>query len=841
MAEVRYVVIDYSDEDYLEVGSSLGYFEFEYVAAGYVSSVIEGTANLTSAFSQTSISYDFTKATASLTSAVTVSTSASTNKPAGATLLAFNTVLSAGSRLASGVDIVLGSFSLAATAYDFTKATASLTSAVTVSAAAYDFTKATVSLTSAVTVSAAAYDFTKATASLTSAVTSTTLGVKVFGALSSITSTASVSVLASVIRSATVALSAFNTVVSAGGRIRPAVDLTAIQAILTASASMIRHGISIYQDPEAPTGIVVDGTHQTAIPGFYPPIGGDFTNNGITNETPLAITDIAFWIKNTSAQVIWSSTLIDGYASSPYTAYVFSYTGSGFSLVTKYVTSYGVDNNYPTVTTTLTWGGSLGAGWNHIYLHIRNNANELYINGQSQGAGSGVSPGAFQLSQPIILGAEQRITGDPGGSQRTYDYINTSSDFEIAQFWAGRAVVSPASVATPGAFYNTTSMSGSLGYYNLGADGHDGFNTTFDKVYFYSEFNYPYANDRLDTAGSRPTQYGANTLSTTATSDQTFIPGWTARTATTFADDLIPYYPARFRFFTQGGLLKPGQLTANSDFVFSAASYDFTKASAALISTLTITANLNYSKIAVSTLTSSLTLLATLTKLQSSTVDIISESTFSATAYDFTKASTAISTAFTLSADPDEISGGILLSLGSFGLTSNGNAIRGARTTVISVLTFTANAADKNMGLADLFTAFTISATPRVVLPVRPEAMTMSAAFSVSPTSNRFRDSLVPLASAWTFANGVTRAIKSGVVTMSAFDTVLSAGKIVEFLAENTIVVTEEQRRLRVALESTVLLVQMSNGVNTITAEPTDIVVPQEQGVLLARYNMPTN
>jgi hypothetical protein len=76
---------------------------------------------------------------------------------------------------------------------------------------------------------------------------------------------------------------------------------------------------------------------------------------------------------------------------------------------------------------------------------------------------------------------------------------------------------------------------------------------------------------------------------------------------------------------------------------------------------------------------------------------------------------------------------------------------------------------------------------------------------------------------------------------MSAFNTVLSAGKIIEFLDENTIVVTEEQRLLRVALESTVLLVQMANGVNTITAETTDIVVPQEQGRLLAQFNMPTN
>ena len=97
------------------------------------------------------------------------------------------------------------------------------------------------------------------------------------------------------------------------------------------------------------------------------------------------------------------------------------------------------------------------------------------------------------------------------------------------------------------------------------------------------------------------------------------------------------------------------------------------------------------------------------------------------------------------------------------------------------------------------------------------------------------------MASAFTFANGITRALKSGAVSMSAFDTVLSAGKIIEFLAENTIVVTNEQRLLRAALESTVLLVQMANGVNTITAETTDVVVPQEQGRLLAQYNQPTN
>ena len=193
-----------------------------------------------------------------------------------------------------------------------------------------------------------------------------------------------------------------------------------------------------------------------------------------------------------------------------------------------------------------------------------------------------------------------------------------------------------------------------------------------------------------------------------------------------------------------------------------------------------------------------------------------------------------------MSADPDEISGGISLSLGSFSITSVGSVIRDARTSVASNITLIANAADKNMGEAVLFTAFTLEAIPRVTLPIRPTA-SLSMAFSTASAGKRFRDSQVPMTSAWTFANGVTRAIRAGSSSMSAFDTVLSAGKIIEFLTENTIAVTEEQRLLRVALESTVLLVQMSNGVNTITAETTEVVVPQEQGRLLAQYNIPTN
>jgi CheY-like chemotaxis protein len=76
--------------------------------------------------------------------------------------------------------------------------------------------------------------------------------------------------------------------------------------------------------------------------------------------------------------------------------------------------------------------------------------------------------------------------------------------------------------------------------------------------------------------------------------------------------------------------------------------------------------------------------------------------------------------------------------------------IRDSKTSVASILTLTANAADRNMGEAVLSSAFTFSATSRVTYPIRPTA-SLSMAFSVVATSKRFRDSPVPLSTAFTF------------------------------------------------------------------------------------------
>jgi len=81
---------------------------------------------------------------------------------------------------------------------------------------------------------------------------------------------------------------------------------------------------------------------------------------------------------------------------------------------------------------------------------------------------------------------------------------------------------------------------------------------------------------------------------------------------------------------------------------------------------------------------------------------------------------------------------------------------------------------------------------------------------------------------------------------MSAFNTVLTAGKLIEFYAENTIKVAQELGLLHVYddVESNVLLVQDDQELNKIYVddglETTKIYPEQETGVLLAQHRQPT-
>jgi len=245
-------------------------------------------------------------------------------------------------------------------------------------------------------------------------------------------------------------------------------------------------------------------------------------------------------------------------------------------------------------------------------------------------------------------------------------------------------------------------------------------------------------------------------------------------------------------------------------------------------------------------------------KPASSTISTVA--TFTANTYNFTKATATLSSVFTSNNVTNRIKTASISLTSAFTVNFDADETNKGLATLASTFTLLADATTAQLGRAQLASNFNLTATPynftkaqasiqaavSLVADGKFQARTranatLAAVSTFSATAKRFRSSTADLTSAFTVTLAPGNALRSGSVTMSAFDTVLSAGKIIEFLAENTIVVTEEQRRLRVALESTVLLVQMANGVNTITAETTDIVVPQEQGRLLAQYNSPTN
>jgi len=256
---------------------------------------------------------------------------------------------------------------------------------------------------------------------------------------------------------------------------------------------------------------------------------------------------------------------------------------------------------------------------------------------------------------------------------------------------------------------------------------------------------------------------------------------------------------ARFSLSATCVRTKPATFTTAARFTATVNPYNFTKAQTALISRFTATVN----------------------------------------AYDFTKAQTALTSRTAVSATCGFLRNktATLLSRASMAVT----AIKqnSGQTTASSAFNMQATSRISTLINADITARFTLEAEGRLQARVRATAdLSAKLTLSVTPKVTRRVQSAVT-----TRASLVAQCvvIRAGQIQMSALAFQLSAGRIIEFLRENTILVAQEQRLLLTALESTVLLVQMSNGVNTITAEPRSTLVPQEQGVLLAQFNMPTN
>jgi hypothetical protein len=138
---------------------------------------------------------------------------------------------------------------------------------------------------------------------------------------------------------------------------------------------------------------------------------------------------------------------------------------------------------------------------------------------------------------------------------------------------------------------------------------------------------------------------------------------------------------------------------------------------------------------------------------------------------------------------------------------------------------------------ADFSTTVELSAEARILVRIRATADT-AAAFTTVAVPSRTRDTLpINLSVVATVAPTSVRIFPAQAV-LSAFNTVFTAGKLLELLDENIIRVRQESRLLLAQdLELTILTVDSAQGVNTVMAEPRTIEVDSETRTLLSQFN----
>jgi hypothetical protein len=808
VADNRYVVIDYVESGYDEVQNTAWYIESDYFELGYVIQGItqSGEAAVSAASVVTSTADRVRNSSADLISASTTSATTLRIKSALATLSSASTLSAATAVVRSGQTNLQSEFSLAIDADELSSAVLSA------------FTNA--SLVSSASVNRPAES------------TITVIGDLVVAALR--------------IKPASTSLSAFNTVVTVSARIRSTQGDMFVATTFSATPVKV-FGASTR---ESSTGLNFDGSRFLKIsptPQLSYTNGAkqQFTYSNNTNVEKYASAVgkdfiVSVWVRVDPALnrgTLFSTDMTNetGFLDAQ-NQWSFRFTGlSGNNHTTGGTTNSSIDlgMSQPPVP-GVPGSGGYGMGvvtfpdseWHHYAAHI------LQMDVSSGGfsptytsiarfyrdgvfIGDGVSgqknPQGAYLVDPLYVGVNKRYGG---GASPVGWIMDNLFKGDMKQIWIGYDGPTFNYTFDIRDFYNANVSPGSgnlPGYVDLGKEGRTGAVNQLPIPIAYNPLDYYTLDTYGETVSVHQFSNAYSNIGNVTTLDSSWIPS-----------GVIRGFDSRFTFTAIGDNIVGLEASITSEFTISSEfGYIFpNSANISIVSSLT----------------------GTMTDVFPSTANLSSEFAFTANSYEFTKASATLSSAFAFTADTDEISSGELLGPIEFTLSASLTVIRrSANSNFFSELNIVADSTTNSLGIVNMDSVFAVEVIPRVTYPIRPESMTMSAAFSLAADSRRYRDSPVPMASAFTFSNGVTRALRGGNISMSAFDTVLSAGKIVEFLLENTIAVTEEQRLLRVALESTVLLVQMANGVNTITAETTDIVVPQEQGRLLAQYNQPTN
>ena len=722
MADNRYVVIDYVESGYDEIQNTAWYIESGYFELGYV---IQGTTQ---------------SGEAAISAASVVSATSERTRT--------------------------GSLTCQSTA--------------TFTAEAVKVFGADTAFTATATFTATALQLVAAELTAFNSISLTATAGKIHGAGITINSNAAVAATALRIQPAAANFTAFNTVVVAAGRIRPAADISALSATLTATP------VKVFGAKTNTPAEYADNQFGEA--GFRLPYG---TGIGYLNYRYIVGDD---------------NTLSGGYDGTTFSFYARTDVGAAGGTLFTITSSFraGVrarlqGNNLQFATPTdggyFTW--DIGALVNNAdYTFTPQRLHHYYIH-----IGAWNWPQAITADRVVVvdawvdgvhLGQQSYGTGDTSNPYYTNpDLLHLGNDSfgndvyagTLAQFW----VSGYDSLAS-----NYLQLLTPTAYESFGANGTKGgqLNNGFQPLPLYY------------IEGGR---YNSNNLTT---------------------GDLLTTNPLDTSYPIQG------------NFTFAADGYTITYGEASFGSAASLSALLGYLKSAVVTMSSAFG--------------------FTATPYGFTKAEAAMQSAFAFTADPDEISGGVNITLAEVSLVADADVIRSGVVVTTLFTDIAVTATTNQLGYAVITAQATLSATPynftkastavtavasfvaegRIQARVRGNVQ-MQSAFALTAEVLRIRTNSLQMSAQASVLIATGGALRGGNISMSAFNAVLSAGKIIEFLTENTVTVTEEQRLLQVALESTVLLVQMANGVNSVMAEATDIKVTQEQGLLLAQYNTP--
>jgi hypothetical protein len=607
-------------------------------------------------------------------------------------------------------------------------------------------------------------------------------------------------------------LDAFNTVITAAGRIGNGTVLMEATATVTALGGKLKSAsVNNYLQLENPTpylGVYLPNntTQRTELFSQEYIRGADVVQGVDDLDWGTDDVAISFYAQRFTAEggTVFSS---DGRANNQELAIQLSLTNNSISLRQNY--SAGLTGGF---NLSLTFSPIANNEWHHYYIRTGNR--ELFIDGVSQGQLTGTSNSdGLRGLDGLSLGVKRArgVTIGLGGTIVPFTAYSEPIDGVISQLWIGPFSATGVAATIEDFYLFNNEGNLDVAFQDLGADGKK--SNLIPQPFYYETFDY------VDDA------YGELVANALTPPEQSYsIIGPTAVATLNVIGDNISFtqadLAAEFTTMAVAGQSLVENAALNVSATFTATPYDFTKASSAVNSTTEFVAlPTDFSKAELS-VTATTEFSATTIRIRPGAAELLaleSTATFTAVAEGIISADADLISEFTLSAE------------------ATTNRLGSMSVAVEATTEFTPYEFTK--ASADFSTTVELSAEARILVRIRATADT-AAAFTTVAVPSRTRDTLpINLSVVATVAPTSVRIFPAQAV-LSAFNTVFTAGKLLELLDENIIRVRQESRLLLAQdLELTILTVDSAQGVNTVMAEPRTIEVDSETRTLLSQFN----